>query len=257
MKFLIFGSCSGMLPVADRHHTSFAIAINDRIYWFDAGENCSRTAYLMGVDLLAVSDIFISHPHMDHVGGLGNLLWNIRKLSIQSNTPPRFDGVRVYSPNMHTLDGVLTILQHTEGNYQTAYPPIFKKVNDGVLLDNNDIQIQALHNHHLEQTSDGWQSFSFRIIAENKKIIYSGDIKSIEDLHKFLKDGCDALFIETGHHKAEDICRYILERQYSVKQLYFLHHGRRILTNFDGVLQQCKDIFANVYFCNDKDVFTI
>jgi hypothetical protein len=65
------------------------------------------------------------------------------------------------------------------------------------------------------------------------------------------------LFIETGHHAAEDICNYIVEKQYSVKSLYFLHHGRKILNDFDAVLQRCKIIFQNVYFCNDKDEFYI
>ena len=257
MKILIFGSCSGTEPFADRHHTSFAMELNNRIYWFDAGENCSYTAYLMGVDLHAVSDIFISHPHMDHVGGLGNLLWNIRKLSAVNNSLPHFDGVRVYSPNMQTLNAVLTILKQAEGNYQTSYPTTFKKVFDGVLMENNDIQVEAIHNNHLVQTSEGWQSFSFRIHAENKKLVYSGDIAGVDDLDEFLKDGCDALLMETGHHAAEDICRYIVEKQYLVKSIYFLHHGRRILHDFDGELQRCKDVFPNVYFCNDKDVFTI
>ncbi|MDD6563518.1 MAG: hypothetical protein PUF08_00410, partial [Clostridiales bacterium] len=64
MKFYIFGSCSGTEPFKGRHHTAWALELNGRIYWFDAGETCSYTAHLMGVELLAVSDIFISHPHM-------------------------------------------------------------------------------------------------------------------------------------------------------------------------------------------------
>lgn len=257
MKISIFGSCSGTLPFEGRHHTSFAIEINNRVYWFDAGENCSYTAYLMGIDLLSVSDIFISHPHMDHIGGLGNLLWNIRKFSTQYNTLPHFGDVKVYSPNLQPLNGLLTLLKHTEGNYKTEYSTLFEKITDGILLQNQDIQVEALHNHHLEKTEDGWQSFSFRITAEDKKIIYSGDIQSLDDLSDFLKDGCDALFIETGHHTAEDICQAILEKGYAVKELYFLHHGRKILNDPSGVLQRCKNIFPSTHICNDKDVFSL
>lgn len=255
MKISIFGSCSGTLPFEGRHHTSFSLTINGRVYWFDAGENCSYTAYLMRVDLLAVSDIFISHPHMDHVGGLGNLLWNIRKLSTQSNTLPYYGDVTVYLPNEETFNGTLSVLKHTEGNYKTEYHTLFQKITDAVLLKNENIEVEAMHNRHLEKTNDGWQSFSFRITAENKKIVYSGDIQSVDDLSDFLKEGCDALFIETGHHTAEEICNHIVKKQYSVKALYLLHHGRKILNDFDGVLQRCKTIFENVYFCNDKDVF--
>ena len=81
MKIYFLGTCAGTEPMPDRKHASVAIECGDAIYWFDAGEGCSYTAHNMGLDLLRVKKIMISHTHMDHVGGLGNLLWNIRKLS--------------------------------------------------------------------------------------------------------------------------------------------------------------------------------
>lgn len=255
MKCYVFGSCSGTEPMEGRHHTSLALEINGRIYWFDAGENCSYTAHLMGVDLLRVSDVFISHTHMDHVGGLGNLLWNIRKLSGVKNKLPCYGGVQIYIPNLETFDAVLTILKNTEGNYKTAYQTLVKKVSDSILLKNDDIEVVARHNFHLPPKGDEWQSFSFCITAEDKKIIYSADVKSLEDLQEFLEDGCDVLIMETGHHKAEDVCEKIVGSDYMVKEIYFLHHGRAILNDFEGSLKRCKEIFPNVRFCNDGDIF--
>lgn len=107
MKMYIFGSCSGTEPMKGRHHTALAFEINKRIYWFDAGENCSYTAHTMGVDLLSVSNIFISHTHMDHVGGLGNLLWNIRKISLMQRTFPYFGDITVHTPNIESFNGTL------------------------------------------------------------------------------------------------------------------------------------------------------
>ena len=49
----------------NRRHTSFVIEHRGGVYWFDAGEGCAYTAHLLGVDLLAVQAIFISHVHMD------------------------------------------------------------------------------------------------------------------------------------------------------------------------------------------------
>lgn len=112
----IFGSCAGTEPIAGRHHTALAIEINNRFYWFDAGESCTYTAYLMGIDLLRVADIFISHVHMDHVGGLQNLLWTIRKLSIVKKQFPQFGDINVYMPNMDTWNGILSVLENSEGN---------------------------------------------------------------------------------------------------------------------------------------------
>lgn len=257
MKLYIFGSLSGTEPMAGRHHTALAIEINNRIYWFDAGENCSRTAHLMGVDLLKVSDIFISHTHMDHVGGLGNLLWNIRKLSNVKKQLPVFGDVTVHIPNIDTFAGILQILENSEGSYKTEYKTLVNEITDSSLLKNDDIEVVAYHNHHLPATDNGWKSFSFYIKAQSKKIIYSGDVKSIDDLSELLSEGCDLLLMETGHHKAEEICRRIVDVGHSVKSVYFLHHGRSILEDFEGSLDRCREVFPSVKFCNDRDVFEI
>ena len=128
MKLYIFGSCSGTEPMEGRHHTSFALEVEGKIYWFDAGENCSYTAHLMGVDLLSVSNVFISHPHMDHVGGLGNLLWNIRKLSTMTKVLPRYGDITLYMPNEDTFEGIMTVLKATEGGYKTDLSEIVKEI---------------------------------------------------------------------------------------------------------------------------------
>ena len=257
MKLYIFGSCSGTEPFENRHHTAFALEVGERYYWFDAGECCSHTAHLMGVDLLKVSDVFISHPHMDHVGGLGNLLWTIRKISTRENRLPASNEITVHISSKKTFDGTVQVLGNTEGGYKCKWATVFNKITDSTLLKNEDIEVEAIHNNHLPKNDDGWQSFSFRIRAEGKTVIYSGDVKDIYDLSPFLKDGCDALLMETGHHKAEEICCTILKEGYDVGTLYFMHHGREILYDYDAVAEKCKQIFPNSILCNDKDVFEI
>ena len=64
MHLTFLGTCAGTEPMPDRKHTSFAIEYNGKVYWFDAGAGCSYTAHLLGIDLLSVRAIFISHTHM-------------------------------------------------------------------------------------------------------------------------------------------------------------------------------------------------
>lgn len=253
MKLCIYGSCSGTEPMADRHHTAFSLEINGQIYWFDAGESCSYTAHLMGVDLLRVSHIFISHPHMDHVGGLGNLLWNIRKLSRVKKEPPRFGDVRVYMPSMKTWEGILAILSQSEGGYQNDYQTLGIPVCDGVLLDTPAIRVTARHNRHLKEQTEPYHSFSFLIEAEGKRIVYSGDVKDLSELSPWIEEGCDLLLMETGHHDPATVCQRLAEGEGRVKALRFLHHGRKILFEYNQALAECRALFPAVTFSNDGD----
>ena len=258
MKFSILGSCSGTEPFENRHHTAFALTLGERIYWFDAGETCSYTAHLMGLDLLSVSDIFISHPHMDHVGGLGNLFWNIRKLSKVKKQQPRYGDLHLYIPCMETWEGVHAILKNSEGGYRNDYQTLAHPVFDGVLLDNGEIRVTAMHNLHLKEPSDGvWRSFSFLIEAEGKRIVYSGDIKELSELSPWLAEGCDLLLMETGHHHPDQVCQHLIDEGYRVGMLGFLHHGRDILLHHDEMLEKCKAMMPNVRIFDDKDTLEL
>ena len=88
MEIFVLGSCSGTEPQAGRHHTSWVLRYRNELYWFDAGENCSYTAHLAGLDLLTSRAVFISHPHIDHIGGFP-------EIAAASAYPSAFDSVAV------------------------------------------------------------------------------------------------------------------------------------------------------------------
>ena len=258
LKLSILGSCSGTEPFENRHHTAFALELGDRIFWFDAGETCSHTAHLMGLDLLLVSDIFISHPHMDHVGGLANLLWTIRKLSKVKKEQPRYGDLHVYIPSKKTWDGILSILEESEGGYKNDYRTLSHPIFDGVLLETNELRVTAMHNLHLKEPADGiWRSFSFLIEAEGKRIVFSGDVKELSELSPWLRDGCDLLLMETGHHHPDQVCQRLVDEGYQIGTLGFLHHGRDILYRHDEMLETCRKIIPDVIFFADRDTLEL
>ncbi|MHC4715577.1 MAG: MBL fold metallo-hydrolase, partial [Planctomycetota bacterium] len=70
MELTFLGTCSGTEPIEGYRHVSFTLATAGGVYFFDAGGSCAYTAHVMGIDLLAVRAVFISHTHLDHIGGL-------------------------------------------------------------------------------------------------------------------------------------------------------------------------------------------
>ena len=107
MKFHFLGTGAGTEPLYGVYHQSLALEINKNIYFFDCGEGCSRRAHLKGLDILKTKAVFVSHTHMDHVGGLGNLLWNMRKLHSNNGYQSFVCPKSVYVPNLEIYDAII------------------------------------------------------------------------------------------------------------------------------------------------------
>jgi len=255
MKLTCLGTCSGTEPMPGRHHVSFTIERPSGVYWFDAGECCSYTAHLAGINHLATRAIFISHTHMDHTGGLPNLLWTIRKLNgMQKDKSQGMSGktIKLLIPNLAPWQGMLDMLKGTEGNFKIDFDIDATDYQDGVIYDEDGLQVMALHNAHLGEPGEGqpWQSFSFRIEADGKCIVFSGDVKDVRELDPLL-DGCDLFLMETGHHKVEDVCGYLKDAKKNVARLGFIHHGSAILEAPDRELAKAKAILGDKVFVAD------
>lgn len=229
-----------------RHHTAFTIHVDGRLFWFDAGESCSYNAYLAGIDLSATEAIFISHTHMDHIGGLPNLLWTLRKLTTTSTAVRQRltdRTIDLFIPDMEVYEGIRAMLRGTEGGFSAVFAIDAKPCKDGILYDKGGVRVTALHNLHLG-SSQPFQSFSFRVEIGAKSIVYSGDVKSVEDFAPLI-DNCTLLLMETGHHQVEEVCRYLRSSGKSFGTLIFVHHGRAVLQDPGGELRKAQALLDN------------
>jgi len=252
MKITFLGTCSGTEPMPGLHHCSFVIERGERLYWFDAGECCSYTAHVGGVDLAAVEAVFISHTHMDHIGGLASLLWTMRKLCSRSqSTAERLEGrtIKIFIPNLDVWDGIMKTLRGTEGGFGIKFGLEACEYGDGTVYDEDGVRVAAAHNLHLGEPEAGqpWRSFSLRFEADGRSVAYSGDVRSIADFAALI-DGCSLLLMETGHHKVEDVCCYLRDSGLAIGRLGFIHHGRGILDDPAGELAKAQSILGDRVF---------
>ena len=232
MKIHYLGTCSGTEPMAGMHHTSIVLETADSLYWLDAGENCAYSAYTSGLDVMKTRAIFISHPHVDHTGGFANLLSLFHKLvgAFGKRFLPK-NSLKVFFPGLELFDAIKRItLGGSKKGSKLPFEIEENEICDGVIFEDENIRLTALHNLHLgEDRSKGFHSYSFLIEAEEKRIVYSGDVAASEELDPFVFEGCDYLIHETGHHKVGDVLNYAAKNK--VCALRFTHHGRAIIND--------------------------
>lgn len=258
MKLYFLGTCAGTEPMPTRRHASVAIESGGAIYWFDAGEGCSITAHLMGIDLLKVKKIVISHAHMDHVGGLGNLLWTIRKIiQVKGLEIPYNGDIEVFTPNMESWNGIMMVLHNSEEGFATKYSVHATEVDGGVLFDDGQLKVTAYPNTHLKKEEKGkCLSYSYVIESEGKRLVYSGDCGKYADLDPAISDGCDGLIIETGHFGIDAVNQYVSDK--SIGKIFFSHNGREIINHPEASQEKVKRYFGDrAVICEDGMTFEL
>lgn len=135
---IIFLGTSGTIPTLSRNLPAVALIRNGRIFLFDAGEGTQIQFIKSSISMHKISDIFISHLHGDHIGGLPGIF---QSLSLQRRLKP----LRIYGPK-----GIMVYISAILGtmNFQLTFPLKVIEISSGRILDEDDFCIECTTGEH-------------------------------------------------------------------------------------------------------------
>jgi len=221
-SFTILGSSSGS-PNPNRACSGYLLQVGESLSLIDCGGGVTSSFLRQGFDPLKLDRVFISHTHSDHVGELTLVIQMLHVLNSNRR-------LTIYMPDEFIepfecyLNAVYLIRE------RLRLEIVIEGYSDGFVFDES-FRLRAIANSHLvglESVIKGLglpnklQCHSFEIDTGDKRLFYSADIGSFDDIRDYLID-LDYALIETTHAEVEQILQYA--RSSSVKSYLLTHLG--------------------------------
>jgi ribonuclease Z len=147
-------------------------------------------------EILSISDIFVTHGHHDHVGGVWSLLTYLRVMNKKSSLTIHFP--KGCSEIVHIYNAFKKVYHNS-----IPYDISLKEISDEKSFKSNKVSIKPFPVIHKEYIGDSKltrqvPSLGYKFSFDGKKICYGGDTAYCEELVKNAK-GSDLAILEAGH----------------------------------------------------------
>jgi len=179
-RLITLGTRSGPNPTVGRAQASNLLIVNGALYIVDAGPGVMRRLTRAGISIRDIDNIFITHAHDDHTGGLGELL------TLQNRTKP----VNIYGPPgteilVTGLIQALSVSSDIRISDGTRIVPIAKVLlghdkKTGPVYQDANIKVTAAENSHFHfppgtPAYDKYKSYAYRFETTDRVIVFTGD----------------------------------------------------------------------------------
>jgi RNAse Z (EC 3.1.26.11) len=138
MLRIIFLGTGGSLPTPERNPSAIMVNREGELMLFDCGEGTQQQMMRAKTGMKALSSIFITHFHADHILGIPGL---IQTMSFHGRTEP----LKIYGPHwVHEFAKILSAL----GYYKLRFEIDAIDLNPGDIIKRDDYSIMALKTEH-------------------------------------------------------------------------------------------------------------
>ncbi len=207
MKLWTLGTSHGHAEKG-RSCTASLLQVGGSNYLIDCGGSFEAMMYDHGLSFGDLRAVFITHMHGDHVGSIGSVIKHFDVYRRQKHFDPE-RSVRLYLPEQEGIDGLKVWSRAMHLNPDDEHIG-FSLIRPGLLYEDDRIRVTAIPTEHIE--NGRFPSFGFKIEAEGKSILFTGDLAG--DFHDYpailFEEDFDCVIAELTHFNAsanlETIC---------------------------------------------------
>ena len=252
MAYLFFiGTGSGKISKT-RSHSSILIFTSNYNLLIDAGDGIPKAFLTHNIDFNSIDGILLTHLHPDHYTGLTSLIVQMKMYE------------RTKDLNIFINSGLEKVVKDFINNSYLYPDRLGFEINYHSFNDNNlfkvsdEINFIARQNSHLASVAEfkqnPEQSFScnsFLFSIENKKIFYTSDVGSEDDIHLFDDIKYGYLISEITHIQPKGIVDKVVKDK-SDSQIIFTHYSDEDIADIEKFIDNLKkDLKSRVILAGD------
>jgi ribonuclease Z len=246
VKIKFIGTSSAQTTLA-RFHSSLLLSIDNYNLLVDAGDGISRALLFNKINFNKIDGIILTHLHPDHFSGLPAL---IVQMKIANRKKPLeifvHQSLKTIIENTLLNSYILPERMRFEIQYRSfAFDEQLTITNNFNLLAKRNSHLSKLEKYTTYYPSLQLHSSSLLFTAADKKIVYTSDIGSSQDLFLFQELIPDVFICESNH----------LELPIIFEELKKIETGKIYLTHYsDEDLERINEILATLPKAHKKRI---
>ena len=219
MKITFFGAGHGV-PEPNRKCSSTLIEVGQNRYFIDMGTQSIEQLITKRIPIDSVKGIFITHMHGDHTDGLISFIDLCNWYFKTANPCICLPG------DVETIKSAIDAWLKCNGKGLRDFR--FCQVAEGLLWDDGILRITAYQTKHTDN------SYAFLVEAEDKRVLFSGDLCTKGPENDFpvcvLQQPLDLAICEVAHFAATKYLPFFAGNP-NLHRLCFNHYSDRFLSS--------------------------